>query len=764
MSIKRRGVASLAGIGIASAVVARRRSARVRVSGITSEVEISRDRLGIPLIKAETRDDALFGLGYAISSDRLFQMDLVRRTVYGRLSEIAGTATLDSDRLMRLVDAAGAAEAAVTAQSEAGQAALRAFADGVNLRMNRGALPVEFRVMRYRPRPWLPADSMAVVLLLGFALSSFHADDLIAEHLREVAGDAWADAILVGHRPSEPVATREAVVAAISTSTDGLDRPFLRQGGASNAWAVAAWRSATGAPLLANDPHLTYSNPSVWCEAAIEAPGMHVAGVTLPGVPGILIGRTPTFAWGFTAAMVSQSFLYREEVDDAGERVRDGGGWADLSIREETIPVRGAAPERFRVRSTPRGPLITDVERGWIDGAASICWCGGKPAATVDALLELNTARTVDDALAIRNKMLAPALMMAAADSAGSIASIPFGMYLRRDRPPGLLDPADYPPKAIPTADLPVERDPSRGWIAHANTRIFAEDAQLHGFYEPGYRLRRIGDVLDARPMHSVSDMAALQLDQLSLHAADHLPYVLDLAGDTLPAWARLDLERWDFQAGASSRPALLFQAIYRQWVIASLREHLPASTIERIQETLLTASVPMLFCDALLRGEYPRWLPDDRRQMVVREAVATALAWLDEELGPDPSTWAWGRLHTVEFVHPLGQVRGPHGRRVNVGPFPVGGDGMTLWPSMDYGSRPFRIVGGPSMRFVTDLSNPASSRMTNTLGQSGSPLSRHFRDQITDMLAGRLHPIWNQPRRRTTLLTPTGGARSRRG
>lgn len=763
MSNKRRGVAGLAGIGIASAVVAWRRSARVRVAGITSDVEISRDRLGIPLIKAGTRDDALFGLGYAIASDRLFQMDLVRRTMAGRLSEIAGAATLDSDRLMRLIDAAGAADAAVAVQSEVGQAALRAFAAGVNLRMRRGPLPVEFRAMRYRPRPWLPADSIAVVLLLAFALSSFHVDDLIAEHLREVAGDAWADAIFVGHRPSEPVAIREPTMSAIPSVGDGLDRLFLRQGGASNAWAVAACRSATAAPLLANDPHLNYSNPSVWCEAAIEAPGMQVAGVTLPGVPGILIGRTPTFAWGFTASMVSQSFLYREALDDAGQRVRDGAGWADLSIREEVIPVRGAAPDRFHIRATPRGPLITDVERGWIDGAASICWCGGWPAATVDALLELNAARSIDDALAIRDKLVAPTLMMAAADSAGSIASIPIGTYLRRDRPPGLFGPADYPPAAIPTADLPVERDPGRGWIAHANTRIFADDQQLHGFYEPGYRLRRIGDVLDARSMHTASDMEALQLDQLSTHAALHLPIVLDLAGDALPSWAWIDLERWDFQSDPSSRPALLFQAIYHHWVTASLREHLPASTIDRMRETLLTVSVPMLFCDALLRGEYPEWLPDDRRQAIVREASANALAWLEEQLGPDPSTWLWGRLHTVEFVHPLGHVPGPHSRRVNVGPFPVGGDRTTLWPSMSYGSRPFAIVGGPSMRFVTDLGDPASSRMTNTLGQSGSPLSRHFRDQIADMLAGRLHPIWNQPRRRTTLLTPDGVARARR-
>ncbi len=753
MVFMRRGLASLTAIGVALAVGARRRTTRVRVASISDDVEIDRDRLGIPRISAASRDDALFGLGYAIASDRLFQMDLVRRTAAGRLSEIAGPTTLASDRLMRLLGVASAAAAAVSAQSPAGQAALNAFADGVNLRIRRGPLPVEFRVLRYRPAPWSASDSISAMLLLAFALSSFHVDDLIAARLRGLVGDEWTDAIFLGHRTSEPVAIREPQLVAGPPRDGGSGRLFLGHGGASNAWAVAASRSATGAPLLANDPHLTYSNPSVWCEAAIDVPGMQVAGVTLPGVPGILIGRTPSFAWGFTASMVSQSFLYREELDEAGLRAREGDGWADLGVRDEVIGVRGGPAEPFRVRTTPRGPLITDVERDWIDGTASICWIGGRPAATIDALLRLNTATSIDDALAVRDALVAPTLMMAAADSAGSIASIPVGTYLRREQPPGLLDPAYYPPVAIPSEDLPVERDPDRGWIAHANTRIFPDDQHLHGFYEPGFRLRRIGEILDSKRVHTPVDMERLQLDQLSTHAAHHAPIMLQLAGDALPAWARRDLEGWDFQTGPESRPTLLFQAFYHEWVGRSLRERLPVDIVERLREALLTASVPMLFCDALLRGEYPEWLSDERRPAVARESAIAALAWIEARLGPDPSGWTWGRLHTVEFVHPLGQVRGPHRRRVNVGPYPVGGDRTTVWPSMVNVARPFEILGGPSMRFITDLGNPASSSMTNTLGQSGNPLGRHFRDQIVDMLAGRLHPIWGQSRRRATLL-----------
>jgi penicillin amidase len=250
--------------------------------------------------------------------------------------------------------------------------------------------------------------------------------------------------------------------------------------------------------------------------------------------------------------------------------------------------------------------------------------------------------------------------------------------------------------------------------------------------------------------------MRALQLDHFSIHASELTPVLLELLEDAAPDWARADLESWDFTTPPESRPTLLFQAFYRHWVQASLGHRLPDDVVTTIVTRLVVGDVPGGFCDRLLRGDLPAWLTDDERRRLARLAFRDGLTWLEERLGPDHDTWVWGALHTLTFVHPFGQLPGRHQRFVNVGPFPVGGDRTTVWPSGGDPNAPFTISGGPSMRFVTDLSRPDRAWATNTLGQGGRPLSRHYKNQVRDFLQGRLHPIWDGGRRRTVVLAPT--------
>ncbi|HEX5164203.1 MAG TPA: penicillin acylase family protein, partial [Thermomicrobiales bacterium] len=368
-----------------------------------------------------------------------------------------------------------------------------------------------------------------------------------------------------------------------------------------------------------------------------------------------------------------------------------------------------------------------------------------------------NASSSVADAIAVRGSILAPTLNMAAADSDGEIATIGIGRWPDRREPAGLLDPAAFPPRYIPPSEMPIERNPARGWVASANNPIVGDDERysLYGFYEPPYRIRRISDILDSRPRHTVADMRALQLDQYSLHAAELTPFLLDLAGDALPAWARDDLTNWDFQTPPESRATLLFQAFYRHWVRLSLAYRLPDAVVAKVMEGLDVGDVPMGFCDRLLRGELTEWWEGDLVS-TVRLTVEESLQWLTEQLGPDHETWQWGNLHTVTWVHPFGQIVGPHQRFVNVGPFAIGGERTTVWPSGFDAAHLFQVTGGPSMRLLADLRRPERTWVTNTLGQNGRPFSRHYRDQTLDFIEGRSHSLWGQPLRTHVIIEPS--------
>jgi penicillin G amidase len=753
-------VAGLSGISVAVGLGVRARQPRRRleVPGLVGPVAINRDELGVPHIVAQSNSDAYLGMGYAIAEDRLFQMDLLRRTAYGQLSEIVGPVALGSDRFMRMLGIHRVAPQLVAVASEETRAAAEAFAAGVNLFMRRRMRPIECRVLRYCPAEWTAADSLVMLRLMGWTLSAFHRQDLLAELLRSTVGDEWTEAIFTGRICESPLVVRDSATLSYVPPTPLFADSVFPTGGASNAWAVSGERSVTGAPLLASDPHLGYTNPSIWCEASLEAPGLRVSGVTMPGIPGIVIGRTPTVAWGVTAAMISQTFLYRERLNEDGTHVLDGTDWQPLNERVETIAVKGEQPERFVVRSTSRGPLLSDLEPDWVPEAVSFHWTGMLPSPDTDAVVAINRATSLDDALAARGMMATPPVNVAFADASGEIAVASVGAFADRPSGIGLLDPAEFPPRYVPPTALPIERNPERGWVACANNRIVGEDYPyaLYGFYEPPFRIRRISDVLESQSLHAVADMRALQLDLHSIHAAELTPIVIQLLGNDAPQWALDDLSSWDFTVSTDSRAALLFEAFYHHWQHAALAARLPENVVGRLMATFSTGDVPRGFCDRLLQGDYPAWISDEERQRIVRESFVEALRWIVRRLGPDHEFWTWGEVHTVTFVHPFGQASGRHQRFVNIGPFPIGGNRTTVWPSGGKTDELFSVTGGPSMRFVADLRRMELSWITNTLGQAGRPLSRHSRSQVQDFVTGRMHQIWGQPTSSSTHLVPT--------
>ncbi|MEZ4570817.1 MAG: penicillin acylase family protein [Thermomicrobiales bacterium] len=754
--IKAGALGSAAIAGVVAGMRARRERRMEHAHELGGNITISRDELGVPHIVAGSREDALFGFGFAVAEDRLWQMDTNRRAATGRLSEIVGPETLDSDRMMRLLGITRIAHQIVARMTDEERTACERFAAGVNHFIETGPLPLEFRALRYRPEPWEPADSVAVFRLLAWTLSGSPDADLTAERLRNAIGAGWTDVIYRGAFEDHEPIVREHARTDPGSTVPGDRLPIFPQFGASNAWAVSPEHSVTGGALLANDPHLELRNPSIWCEVQVEAPGFRVAGMTVPGIPAIVIGRTPGVAWGVTAAATPQVFLYRETLQD-DRRFENDGEWQPLRTHDEFIQVKGQPDETLTIRYTPRGPLYSDINPQPDGQAVSIHWAGMEEGHELDVLLTAAGAMTIQDVLPRIGLFTSPPLNVVAADSSGDIAAMSMGKMAVRSAPPGLLPPGEYPPKYVDPEDMPLEVSPERGWVACANNRLVDSDHShnIHGNWDPGFRYRRIVEDLTSRNRHSPADFRNLQLDVKSVHAADVVPVFASLLDGAVDQWIVDDLRNWDYRMTAESRPPLIYEAINQEWTRLALRHRLPEDVTDRLIRAGGALGVPVLFVDRVLRGELPAWMEDEDRVHLVTRAAEQAIDWLTERLGPERDDWHWGDLHRLTFTHPLGQLPGPHTLRVNVGPYPVPGSRHTVSPMVWDAGKPFDVMAGPSFRYVTDLKRPDQGWISNTLGQSGSPLSRHFRDQVDDYLQGFMHSLWPKgfpPRHRRTI------------
>jgi penicillin amidase len=467
---------------------------------------------------------------------------------------------------MRLVGMPRIAHRLVDVMTDEERTACERFAAGVNHFIDTAGLPVEFRALRYTPALWEPADSMAVFRLLAWSISGSLDVDATAEQVRNTIGEEWANAMYQGGVVDQPPMIREHQRTTGQSPVSATRLPIFPQFGASNAWAVSAERSITGGALLANDPHLELRNPSIWCEARIEAPGFRVAGATVPGVPAIIIGRTPTLAWGVTAGMTPQMFLYRETIGDG--RVELGDQSQPLRTHDEFIAVKGQQDDLLRIRHTPRGPLISDL-RPQPDGQhVSLHWTGMEEGHELSALLNAARATDIDEVLPLFRRFATPPVNAVVADAQNNIAAVSLGRVALRTAPPGLLSPEEFPPSYIDPDELPLERNPERGWVACANCRVVGDDHShdIYGNWAPGFRYRRIADQLESRPRHSPNGFRNLQLDSYSLHAAEMTPCFVALLEDSVDSWVVDELKGWDYEMTVESRAALLFEAIHREW------------------------------------------------------------------------------------------------------------------------------------------------------------------------------------------------------
>ena len=745
----------------------------IEIKGLKDRVTIRRDERGIPYVEAQNDEDLYFGQGYATAADRLWQMDLFRRTARGELAEVLGAGpnnvALDQDKLHRTYGFAQAADAELAATSPRARIVLEAYARGVNAyaaSLDPKSMPPEFQLLQYQFRPWTPSDSLVVVKIFFEALSDTWRLDLMRQALSVLPAEKRAellpeisplDVLVVGKdTQSKAKATARVDPAFLSPTTleklahnqaiamAALDRIGFGTDAlaASNNWVVSGNRTVTGKPLLANDPHLRATAPSIWHMVHLSAPGVRVAGIGTAGLPGVIIGHNDRIAWGFTNVGPDVQDLYLEKFNpDNPKQYQTPAGWQDVVIRHEEIKVRkGIGSSEHDVVTqdvtvTRHGPIIFEG-----DGKRyALRWTGLDPAKNnSDSTYRLNRARNWKEFNDALESFTAPTQNIVYADVDGHIGYHAAGVVPIRKSGDGSV-PYDGSTDAgewtsyIPVAKLPMVYDPPSGMIVTANQRIVGTDYPYfltHSWAQP-YRARRIFDLLNEKPKLSAEDFRRIQGDVYSIAGATFAKEAVKLLSTKLtPAdeklKAHLDaFEKWDGRVDADSTVAPLMVHMRLAFRSIMLTAMLGPDLVKNFQWSNFDTTL-----DRIIKEQPAASLPKQFSSYadLMRACYDDAVAVLTKSLGPDDKKWTWGEMTKARFPHPLGGAP-LIGAQFTIPPFPQNGTGGLIGATVNVGQ-------SVSMRLIADPSDWDKTQQGITLGESGLPKSPHWSDQLADWRA----------------------------
>jgi penicillin amidase len=731
-------------------------SGRYAMSGVAAPARIVRDRNGVPHIYARTLTDAMFALGFVHAQDRLFQMEAQRRLGAGRMSEIAGSATLRFDRLMRVLGLYRRAQASYASLAPEARRLLDSYTAGVNayLTDRREKLPPEFLIVG-SPERWTPADSLVWGKLMAFNLATGWRGELLRTQLIQQIGAEKTEALFPPYPDAGPTTIkreRAALPRGLAAGTLWASLPQeWKHAGASNQWVVGGARTETGKPLLANDPHLGLEAPTLWYLVRIETPEITLAGASVPGVPAIILGHNQWIAWGVTTPYIDAEDLFVEKIapDDPTRYVTPGGS-EPIQTRKETIGVRFGSDVTFTVRETRHGPVLDDAldakqRRGIEAGHLLVLkapWL--EPGdTTAEAIFALNRARNWDEFRAALAGYVAPVQNFVYADVDGNIGHYVPGRIPIRRNGDGSLPSLAWDTSRGWTGYIPFERlphafNPASGTLVNANNRIVPEDYPyfLSKHWGDHYRATRIEALLEASARHSVKSFAAIQGDHVSLMAREMLPMLLKGPARSLrSAKAREKLIGWDATMDATRAEGLLFTA----WLTEISR---------RVYEVLLGD----LAADYIaLNPEAIKYVFTHRREWcppappakadcdeLISASLEAAVAWIESRRGTHAAKWRWGDEHFAEMRHRLFSFL-PLVGHIGTLRIAADGDGKTVNKAamrIRDARSPFAAREGPGVRAIYDLADLNRSQFILSTGPSGHPFSPHYGNMLEDWRA----------------------------
>ncbi len=767
---------------------------------VGGQIVVWRDSCAVPTIQAQRTLDAFFALGYLHAQDRLWQMDLARRIALGRTAEILGAQSVPLDYLMRTLGLEHLAQRLWDSLHPLSRAILERYADGVNAWLEHSAsrLPPEFLLLGYRPEPWHALHSLAIARLMAFDLAFCFWSDIALGSLAEELGIERAWDLIPTYPPDAPTVLEDTVASStvpavrdtfrappmgLSLPLEGFSQavamlrqlpswfsPHVAQG--SNAWAV---RTRTGA-VLANDPHLVLGLPARWYPVCILSPDYEVAGLTLPGLPLVVIGRNRTVAWGVTNVMADESDFFIERLDTAHPAFYwDGTQWRRFERRRDTIRVRGRPPLIVDVLRSHNGPIISEahlfaaprflfrqgdttpnpfVRRYRL----SYRWAAAEVRSDeVLAAYRIGQARSWEQFRAALRLWGAPVLCFVYADRKGTIAVQPAGAIpVRESTLPEQLWAFPVPGweqryrwRGIRNlSSFPGLLNPRHGFVVSANHKLaHSFPLPLTIIWEPPSRAQRLRELLEQMPEYTARDAQQMQMDVISPYARQMLQKVLPVlehaqwnSSDAVQALQ--ELRRWQASFDRASVGATLYAAFLQQLLLNTFGAHLSPA---RFREYVFLSTLALRRLLELLEVPNSPWFDNPRTpqretlQDVVRESFRQALDTLRERLGNRLQTWQYGRLHTLRLLHPLGLH--PLLRPIfSLGPYPSVGAPTTVNTGEWRFWAPFEQTLGASARFVADVGDTTWGCVVPG-GVSGHFLSPHYADQLPLWLYGGL--LW---------------------
>jgi penicillin amidase len=754
-------------------------------SNISSDIEIYRDSLAVPYIIAQKDEDAAFALGYLHAQERLFSMDLVRRAGEGRLSEVLGEKAFPFDKMFRTIGLERNIEKNLSKYDPAVMRILQSYSNGVNtyLKDRKGNYSVEFDVLGYQPEEWKPIHSLIIIKMLAWELNiSWWTDISFAELIQKLGKEKVLE-ILPDYPENAPTIITEnfKYLPAINSSFVETDQEFRKMMGwtgthiGSNNWVVNANKSISGKPIIANDPHLAFSAPGIWYAAVIKSQGLNVAGVTLPGVPGVVIGKGTNISWVLTNVMNDDSDFYIEKLDTSKTKYFIDGKWQDLNIIKDTIKVKGEKDRVLTVKETKRGPIISDIhpydfiynKDYFKNPPISMRWSGNEFSDEMLAFYKINKAKNWNEFRDAVKFFGIPGQNFVYGDNDGNIGYI-MGARIpirKSDNPTLIFDgtTSENDWKGfVPTEEIPTILNPTENFIASANNKTLKKfKYYISNLWEPSSRIDRIRELLTSKQKLSVNDFQKFQMDFVSPYARTITAYILKsfdgfkVQDQNLNTSLEL-FRKWDFELNKYSQTPTIY-AVFLKYLLKNI--YYDEMGDDLYNRFVFIANVPYRSLLQILDNPGSSWFDDvttnkaETRDEIIRKSLADALTYLEGIFGKDITNWQWGNLHKVTFKHSFSGNFSLLDQYINIGPFEIGGDGTTI-NNTEYSfaesveeysmfrHNEFENILGPSMRYIYDFSNPDEFYLILATGQSGNVMSDHYKDQNPMWLKGKYMKI----------------------
>ncbi len=726
---------------------------------LKASVEIIRDRYNIPHIYAENDEDAYFALGFVHAQDRLWQMEFQRRLGAGRLSEFIGDKTLNLDKFFRTLSIYNYAKDSFANLDTETQSILQAYTKGVNAYLDNhsGPLPPEFLIFGHKPESWQPVDSLVWLKMMAWDLSNNWDDEILRARLTSVLSEQEIEQLFAPYPDNAPTILPDFQVLYEDLAFDKFWTIFpkpLPPGAGSNAWVVSGEKTVTGKPLLANDPHLRLQAPSVWYFAHIKTPDFDAIGATLPGLPTIVLGHNNFVSWGIANVPADNQDLFIERLDptDKNSYLTPDGKERFMTHRE-IIKVKGRNSQysvTLKIRQSKHGPIISDVSdetnsivldanrivNREFEHAIAFAWTAlREDDLTFQAGLNFLKAKNAQEFASSLNNFHSPNLSIVYADVEGNIGYYAPGRVPLRANGNGLMPVPGWTGEYdwqgfVPFEELPNAINPASGQIVSANHKIVTDDYPylISSSWAEPYRAKRIEEMLANLEKHTPESFAQIQADQFSLMAQDFLPFLLAVNPESPEKQEAIEkLQAWDGRMSAELAEPLIFYTWYKSFSRLIY--------VDELSEELFndTWGFRPIFLESVL-STHSKWCNNiltfvqESCNDIAEQAFNEAFEELTEKHGKNISAWKWGDSHKVKHAHnifsktllnyifDINKINGGDAFTVNVGRF-------------DIESKNFTQTHGATLRAIYDLANLDNSRFIHTTGQSGHPLSLHYRD-----------------------------------